>query len=416
MLLLALRNLRARPARTLFTALAIALGVGMIFAMRIVGVTINQSAREAREGRLAGADLEVTSGSGANLNESLAADIAARPEVAAAAPIYRNLEGAIDPSAPSAGPLGSVTLRGTGLALLGVDPARTLTPYELAAGSFFSAPDAFEVLLPTTWAAQNGVGVGSNVTLTTGDQTHTYTVVGLLKPGEAPGQPTAWLPLKTLQTVFDAPGAATSVLVRLKSSLGVEQARDQLQADLGVLYIVSSAQAGSSARSSVAILSDFALPFAGLAILLSGSFLVYNAFAITLTERRREIGQLRTLGLTRGQVLALTLGEALLIALLASALGLLFGLLFGQGVTTLVSATRNETIQLAPVPWDGPVLACWSRWRSRSTSLMRPAGSARSSPSGLKRNPGPRARVGTSAGDGWALSGFSSSLGCCMWR
>jgi ABC-type antimicrobial peptide transport system permease subunit/class 3 adenylate cyclase len=357
MLLLAYRNLRTRPARTLFTALAIALGVGMIFAMRIVGVTINQSAREAREGRLAGADLEVTSGSGANLNESLADEVAARPEVAAAAPIYRNLEGAIDPSASPTASLGSVTLRGTGLALLGVDPARTLTPYELAAGSFFSAPDAFEVLLPTTWAAQNGVGVGSNVTLTTGDQTHAYTVIGLLKPGETPGPPTAWLPLKTAQAVFDAPGAATSVLVRLESSFRVEQARDQLQADLGVLYVVSSAQAGSSARSSVAILSDFALPFAGLAILLSGSFLVYNAFAITLAERRREIGQLRTLGLTRGQVLALTLGEALLIALLASALGLLFGLLLGQGVTTLVSATRNETIQLAPVPWDGPVLA-----------------------------------------------------------
>ena len=40
MLLLTFRSLRARPARTLLTALAIALGVGMIFAMRIVGVAI----------------------------------------------------------------------------------------------------------------------------------------------------------------------------------------------------------------------------------------------------------------------------------------------------------------------------------------------------------------------------------------
>jgi len=93
MLLLAYRNLRTRPACTLFTALAIALGVGMIFAMRIVGVTINQSAKEAREGRLAGADLEVTIATGANLNVRVMPDLTARPEVDAAAPVYRALEG-----------------------------------------------------------------------------------------------------------------------------------------------------------------------------------------------------------------------------------------------------------------------------------------------------------------------------------
>src|SRR3990172_11869375 len=240
MLLLAYRNLRTRPARTLFTALAIALGVGMIFAMRIVGVTINQSAKEAREGRLAGADLEVTSGSSANLNESLAADIAARPEVAAAAPIYRNLEGAIDPGAPSSGPLGSVSLKGTGLALLGVDPARTLTPYELVAGEFFSAPNADEVLLPAIWATQNGVGVGSTVTLTTGEQTREYTVVGLLKADAVGGQPTAWLPLKTLQAAFSAPDSATATLVRLKPGTAHDEARDELQESLGSQYIVTS--------------------------------------------------------------------------------------------------------------------------------------------------------------------------------
>jgi hypothetical protein len=65
----------------------------MIFAMRIVGVTINQSAKEAREGRLAGADLEVTITTGANLNVRVVPDLTARPEVDAAAPVYRALEG-----------------------------------------------------------------------------------------------------------------------------------------------------------------------------------------------------------------------------------------------------------------------------------------------------------------------------------
>ena len=50
MFLLALRNLRARPGRTLLTALAIALGVAMIFAMRIAAVAITAgSARYVRQ-------------------------------------------------------------------------------------------------------------------------------------------------------------------------------------------------------------------------------------------------------------------------------------------------------------------------------------------------------------------------------
>ena len=110
MLLLAYRNLRARPARTLFTALSIALGVGMIFAMRIVGVAISDSARAARESKLAGADLEITSAVGARFAESVAERAAAQPQVELAAPIYRGQEGAIDRVA-SAGGLTPTTLK-----------------------------------------------------------------------------------------------------------------------------------------------------------------------------------------------------------------------------------------------------------------------------------------------------------------
>ena len=57
-LILALRNLRARPARTLFTALAIALGVAMIFAARIASDALTASNQADRSDRLAGADLQ----------------------------------------------------------------------------------------------------------------------------------------------------------------------------------------------------------------------------------------------------------------------------------------------------------------------------------------------------------------------
>ncbi|MGQ0603270.1 MAG: hypothetical protein ACT4QE_16420, partial [Anaerolineales bacterium] len=124
MLFLATRNLLSRLARTTFAALAIALGVGMIFAMRLVAATVDETARQARLSRLAGADLEITSGGGAKIPLSLLERLAPRPEIELAAPIYRALEGRVAGTAEFT--LASAPLQGTGLALLGVEAARLL--------------------------------------------------------------------------------------------------------------------------------------------------------------------------------------------------------------------------------------------------------------------------------------------------
>ena len=43
--------------------------------------------------------------------------------------------------------------------------------------------------------------------------------------------------------------------------------------------------------------------------LFIGMFIIYNSFAIAVSQRRSEIGILRALGATRGQVRRLFLGE-----------------------------------------------------------------------------------------------------------
>lgn len=367
MFLLAYRNLRSRTARTVLTSLAIALGVGMIFAMRIVGAAIDESSRTARENRLVGADLEVSSAAGAYLQDTLSLKLDTRPDVEFAAPIYRALEGApaqqgslaTGTSVLSPAPL----LSGTGLTLLGVDPAHP-PGHELAAGSFFSQDPTglkWEVILPSTWAVQNGIGVGARLSLTTGDQTHDYEVVGLRKlSGEEllTGQPTAWLPIKTMQSAFDTTGAATSILVWLKPGLLPNSARDSLQATFGSQFIVATASGEAGGGSLFGTLARLSLPFSSLAILLTGSFLVYNAFAISLTERRREIGQLRALGMTRRQVLTQTLIEALMIAFAGSGIGLLLGFGLGRGLVFIfVGVLQNQSVPQFAWSLDSALLA-----------------------------------------------------------
>ena len=64
----------------------------------------------------------------------------------------------------------------------------------------------------------------------------------------------------------------------------------------------------------------------GMAALVVGLFLVYNALSVSVAERRHEIGVLLSVGATRSQVRLLFAGEAALLGLLGSILGIPLGI------------------------------------------------------------------------------------------
>ena len=76
------------------------------------------------------------------------------------------------------------------------------------------------------------------------------------------------------------------------------------------------------------------LVFGGVALLV-GSFLIFNTFSITVAQRIRELGMLRTLGATRGQILTGMIMEAAIIGLLGAVLGVFAGIGFAAGLNAI---------------------------------------------------------------------------------
>lgn len=101
-------------------------------------------------------------------------------------------------------------------------------------------------------------------------------------------------------------------------------------------------------RELDALLSVMAL-FSALGLGLS-AFLVANTLAAIVAEQTDEIGTLKALGATRGQIVTLYALEALLYGAAGTALGLVAGVLLGWRLLVWIGALANATVrfQLAP--------------------------------------------------------------------
>jgi putative ABC transport system permease protein len=79
-----------------------------------------------------------------------------------------------------------------------------------------------------------------------------------------------------------------------------------------------------------------------LLALMVGLFLAYNTMTFSVVQRRATMGMLRALGVARAEIVAVVLAEALLLGLVATALGLGAGVALAGGLVRLVTRTIND--------------------------------------------------------------------------
>ena len=79
-----------------------------------------------------------------------------------------------------------------------------------------------------------------------------------------------------------------------------------------------------------------------LLALVVGTFLIYNTMTFSVVQRREQLGRLRAVGITRGELFALVLGEAAVLGVVGTVAGLLLGVLLGRGLVELVTRTLND--------------------------------------------------------------------------
>ena len=332
-----LRHLRRRPAQLLLALAGLTLGVATIVAVDIA----TASARRAFELSLAainGAATHQIQGGPRGIDESLYV-LLRRTALRPGAPPPPS-----QPIISSYATLGERTLQ-----LIGTDPpaaaelggaaraAGPLADLELARG-WFTRPGA--VLLGADSARELRLSPGDDFELeVAGRAVHAH-LLAVLEPGSA-GAGSGDLLLTDIaqaQEWLGLPGRISRIDVRLTDAAEADALRARLPAG------VTLEPTRASARETFAMTGAFTTNLEAMSLLglLVGLFLIYGAVSFAVLQRRQLFGVLRALGTTRGQLLSLVLGEALLLGAIGAAAGIALGVLIGRELLVLVTRTIND--------------------------------------------------------------------------
>jgi putative ABC transport system permease protein len=187
------------------------------------------------------------------------------------------------------------------------------------------APGAGEVVLDAGTARAAKLGVGSTVTLTAPGGTAAYRVSGLT--GEH--QPTAYVAESAASGLSGHPGRADAVAVLPRPGVDTDQLAAQAKKAVGHAAEVRTGDGrGEAEQPQLAegreILSGVGGSFGGIAT-ATAVFVVMGTVALAIGQRSREIALLRAIGATPRQIRRMVATEAMLVAPLAGAAGILPG-------------------------------------------------------------------------------------------
>ena len=341
---LILRNTVARRARLAFTMIAVVLGVTFVSGTLILTDTSRQVLDDQFRTATDGVDLTVRDA--AAFGSAMGVEVERDPLAPGVAERVRAVPGVATADAIVRGQ-GLLVVGGTPIVPSGPSMLVSWTPapvgaFPLRAGRAPAADG--EVVVDAATAQRHRISLGQRVTVRAGTDLPAR-VVGLAGFGDRPGLPgstIALVSLPTAQRMLGMGGGVTELAVTAADGADTGQLRTRLSTALGAGYEVTTsrdlaAAAAATAQNQIGYLQVMLLALAAAGLLVA-AFLIANTFAIVITQRTHELAVLRATGATGRQVLGLVLGEALLVGVTASVLGVASGVGAAEGLRGLAGA------------------------------------------------------------------------------
>lgn len=306
MLELVFANLRVRPFRTIISVIGVALGVVLIvlFTGLARGMTNDLAKRSAnvkaeifftRPG-----GMEMTSSNTA-VSTTYAAKLLEIDGVQSTVPVIQNI---------TSDNKGSWGIR----RIEGVDwkPFADMNGIQIVEGRAAQAID--EIVVDERQVENEKLKIGDTYELF-GNKP--YRIVGIFSP---PSGARIKLTLEGMQDAYETPGKCTYILVKLKDGADVDKVAAKINEVLPGNKVNKTIDLITDAQDRIPGLSTFLRVLVGLGAFVSITFVLLSMYT-TITERRKEIGILKSLGASKGFIIKVIEGEAFIIGILGIVAG-----------------------------------------------------------------------------------------------
>jgi len=337
--------LRKHVLRWTLTLAGIALGAAVFVATHAASQSVRAAFQRTVEDIAGATQLQVWAGD-FGFPEEVLERVQSLREVRAAVPV---IEAVIDTG-----------LQGQGnLYVLGVDLTgdRGLRRYDLESDEeaviddplvFLAQPDS--IMLTREFAAQNALQIGGRIRLGGMEGEKWFTVRGIMRPegwAKAFGGSLAVMDIYAAQLMLGRGRRFDRIDLAVEDGVPIEQCQAALKKLLGPGFEVEPPSARG--RHFEAMLEGYSITvnISSLLALLIGMFIIYNSFAIAVTQRRAEIGVLRALGATRGQIRTLFLAESAVAGVVGSLAGVAAGLALARAVTANTARLTQQVYGVA---------------------------------------------------------------------
>ena len=342
-----LKNLAANKVRLALTTLAIVLGVGFISAANILSDGLRESFASLSTEIVGGTDLSVTRDS--NDVEITSADL----ETIRATDGVRVAVGGIEAPQDSVLPIledgTALTSQGPPILAFNWSDEVQLSPLTIETGRAPVGLNEFVIDLGS--AARNDFVVGETYELVVPTEAgkSSATLVGTTRFGQnnvTNGATLMSFSTEAAHELFGSPDIYDSVAIAVDGTRAVPDVQADIAEALGEGYRLQdnadlNAQQRANFNSFIDVFAWILRIFAIIALFVS-IFIIANTFKIVMGQRVRELGLLRAVGATPRQVRRAVLGEALVVGIFASLVGIVAGVGLAYGLEALLNAVGAE--------------------------------------------------------------------------
>ncbi len=327
------RQWRQHRLRVTLTIMGVALGVAVFFAIQTTNITLVDSLHSMIE-KLAGkATIQIVAGD-AGFSEEYLKTVRATPGVDLSEPVTETTATA-------------VSLGNEKLLVLGLDTSSELKIYSdmytdgglVVKNPLVFASRADSIAVSRKFAARFGLKDGDKLILETQTGTQNLTIRGFFDSAGASdvfGGNLAVMDIYAAQDAFGKGKRIDRIDVMNAGGVTVDELQRRLTEQLpSGIKAVRPDLRGQSLENSISSM-HLALTIMSFLAFIICAFLIFNSFSISLNQRSKEIGILRSLGVTRGNIMRMFLAEAVVVGLIGSAAGVAGGYFLAKGALAVV--------------------------------------------------------------------------------